>query len=141
MTTCSGPDCSRRVRADGLCDTHYRQARKGSPLTPIPVRKPYNFKAEPGACIGPNCNRPVRFAAVCDSHYRQLKAGKDLTEIRPYVKRPEARVFLREAALAFAQARGEYQIQTAERLLHRAALAWSRTPLLARAASTEGVAA
>jgi hypothetical protein len=33
--TCSGPECGRAVRRNGLCDTHDKQAKRGAKLIPI----------------------------------------------------------------------------------------------------------
>ena len=33
--TCRGPDCSRPVKAHGLCVSHYMQERRGRPLAAI----------------------------------------------------------------------------------------------------------
>lgn len=35
---CAGPGCARKARANGLCDSHYRQAQRGRELTPLPPR-------------------------------------------------------------------------------------------------------
>lgn len=35
MQTCSGPECNRATRRNGLCDTHSAMVRNGRPLIPI----------------------------------------------------------------------------------------------------------
>lgn len=35
--TCVAPECGRATRAVGMCDTHYRQARRG--VDPYPIRR------------------------------------------------------------------------------------------------------
>lgn len=35
MAECSFPNCGRKVECKGLCDTHFRQTKRGKPLTPI----------------------------------------------------------------------------------------------------------
>lgn len=35
VTACEGPSCTRDAVIGGLCDTHYRQKRRGRTLSPI----------------------------------------------------------------------------------------------------------
>jgi hypothetical protein len=36
---CWVPQCGRRRRSNGLCDTHYHQWQRGEPLRPAKLRK------------------------------------------------------------------------------------------------------
>lgn len=42
---CTGPNCDRPSKSGcgGLCDSHYRQARRGGPLRPL---RPYRSAAD-----------------------------------------------------------------------------------------------
>lgn len=44
MAECSFSNCGREVAIKGLCDTHYRQTKRGKPLTPIGS----SFNGRPG---------------------------------------------------------------------------------------------
>ena len=39
VLVCSGPECGMPARAQGLCDSHYRQQKLGQPLTVIIRRR------------------------------------------------------------------------------------------------------
>ena len=38
MITCWVPKCGRRARSCGLCDSHYRQWKRGEPVKPLKAR-------------------------------------------------------------------------------------------------------
>ncbi len=38
QTTCTGPECTRTAECKELCASHYAQARRGLPLTPLKER-------------------------------------------------------------------------------------------------------
>jgi len=65
---CCGPACSRGVRADGLCATHYQQQRRGCALRPIGGNGPR--VRLPGVLVSPACaaalekTGPTTYAAV-----------------------------------------------------------------------------
>ena len=73
---CSGPECDRPVRRNGLCDAHSRQQWLGKPLKPIfaKPRKPAGL-----TCSGPECARPTVGQGLCNAHYQQKQKGKELT--------------------------------------------------------------
>lgn len=61
---CSFAECNRTKVAKGLCGTHYEQAKRGRPLTPI-------RKRVSGDCSMDNCGNPAFCKGLCQSHYRQ----------------------------------------------------------------------
>ena len=67
--TCAEPSCTRRVKARGLCETHYeRQRTAGRP------------------CSHPGCARPIRAKGLCKTHYDRARnadrvcAARDCTQ-------------------------------------------------------------
>lgn len=65
---CSGPNCTRRVVAKGLCNAHYGQARNGkdlTPLPPLPARE----------CSVDGCARSdIKAKSLCRMHYQRMRA-------------------------------------------------------------------
>ncbi len=59
MATCTGPACDREARAEGLCLSHYKQRRRGRPLTPL--------RTEPGVKL-PGLTVSQRCAAKLEAH-------------------------------------------------------------------------
>ena len=94
---CQGPQCRRESHAKGLCDTHYRQMKKGNGTTAIGVaktkkrgkiRSKYNKKSEltgkitRARCSFPKCVKGAYCREVCRGHYSQLERNKALTPLQ-----------------------------------------------------------
>lgn len=88
MTPCNGPGpdgtrCPRPVRANGLCEAHRLQQRRGKPLAPIRPRRT--------GCSVPGCDRPHAARGYCSTHYKhweQDKLGKTRRYTRKAVPKP-----------------------------------------------------
>lgn len=63
---CSSDDCSRKRKARGLCDWHYREHRK----------------VDAPRCSFEGCEGPQVARGLCSGHYCQRKANKTLTPLR-----------------------------------------------------------
>jgi hypothetical protein len=63
---CSFPECSKAVRAKGLCMGHYKQRSLGKPLTPLKKTKP-----SVDGCYFPGCSGPHWGNGLCRTHNRQ----------------------------------------------------------------------
>ena len=80
--TCSRPGCPRRIKASGLCSTHYERRRKGDTRLDIrPTERGIHTR-----CTVPECHRSVSAKGLCRSHYEQARHGRPLKEPRPYAK-------------------------------------------------------
>lgn len=66
---CSISGCVNKVVAWGMCDLHYRQARRRGDV--LPARK-YNTQAGPGqrSCDSPGCLGVHHARGLCGRHYR-----------------------------------------------------------------------
>ncbi|MFJ3595600.1 hypothetical protein ACIPRU_03610 [Streptomyces sp. NPDC090126] len=84
--TCTGPECERRVRANGLCATHAQQKLRGRDLIPIGS---YIRPAKEG-CEFPECGRKHYAHGLCFQHYKQKRAGNDLKPIKADQKENES---------------------------------------------------
>jgi len=78
---CSVQECQRKVVARGLCDPHYRRARKaGEPMPPIKDRKST-------VCSVDECQQRAHSQGLCGTHARRLRLyGDPMVTTRPYVK-------------------------------------------------------
>ena len=81
--TCNGPGpdgtrCTRPVRANGLCEAHRLQQRRGKPLAPIRPRRT--------GCTWPGCDRPHTARGYCSTHYKHWEQDK-LGKTRRYVRK------------------------------------------------------
>jgi hypothetical protein len=74
--TCGFSGCDRISTSKGLCKTHQRQKREGSPLTPLRA-----YGAKP--CGFSGCARQARTHGLCPSHYAQHRKGQSLRPLRP----------------------------------------------------------
>ena len=76
MTTttdpCSFPGCGHKRYAKGLCLAHYRQQRRGEPLSPVARRTAGE------SCTVDGCDRPHRAGGLCTAHYAQQQRGQEL---------------------------------------------------------------
>lgn len=61
---CDHPDCLKRPRTHGLCQTHYLQARRKGLI------------GEPSKCIVEGCDKPVEARGLCFQHYRSATRAK-----------------------------------------------------------------
>jgi hypothetical protein len=61
---CEHPDCLKRPRTHGLCQTHYLQARRKGLI------------GEPSKCTIEHCNNPVEARGLCFQHYRSAARKK-----------------------------------------------------------------
>lgn len=68
VSQCSFPDCGRKVRVKKvqLCSGHWRQSRKGRPLTTLAFRSPIGKRSE---CLVDRCRRPASARGRCKIHY------------------------------------------------------------------------
>ena len=87
---CSYPECGRKVRAVGLCASHYRLRQEGKPLRPIKDYKIYARPA-PDKKICTTCDRVLR---VPEDFYTRQSGGpttacKDCTDL--YVRKWKVR--------------------------------------------------
>jgi hypothetical protein len=69
---CSFKGCSRKVRAKGLCKTHYENQKAGKTLKPIGKR------VQQKHCSFPECDRPHFSKGYCKSHDQQRRRGIEL---------------------------------------------------------------
>ena len=61
---CQHPDCLKRPRTHGYCQTHYLQARRKGLI------------GEPSKCIVEGCTKPVEARGRCFQHYRSASRAK-----------------------------------------------------------------
>lgn len=83
MTTCNGPGpdgarCPRPVRANGLCEAHRLQQRRGKPLAPIKPRRT--------GCSVDGCDMPHAARGYCSTHYKHWEQDK-LGKTRRYTRK------------------------------------------------------
>ena len=72
---CSGPDCSRPIKARGLCNPHHRQWLRGNALKPLRgARKP---------CKVTECRSLSHARGLCSKHYQRFKVGGSENITRP----------------------------------------------------------
>jgi len=81
MRLCEFQGCGREVVAKGLCDPHYRQAKRGLPLWPVGARP----KPPPLVCSFSGCGREVVARGLCSGHYEQRKQGQSLRALNPFL--------------------------------------------------------
>lgn len=84
--SCSFPGCSRQLSARGYCNTHYRQARTGRELTPLP-----ELPLRP--CAYYDCGRQQYAHGLCNQHRAMELAGKGLRPIQPLPGSPAERLY------------------------------------------------
>ena len=72
---CSFEGCGRRPHGNGMCNTHYKQAKRGEPLTAFQAR------VKGASCDFPGCDRPRNGRGLCDTHYKQDVGGGVLRPI------------------------------------------------------------
>lgn len=65
MNGCSVASCGRKVRAQGLCDSHYQRQRRGRPVD-APLRS-YGGTG----CSVAGCERRHTAGGLCGSHWHQ----------------------------------------------------------------------
>ena len=82
---CSFEGCERKMKARGLCNTHYEQQRRGLPLQPI-----VTVSNAGKVCSFPRCGRRVTARGLCTGHYWQSKNRAVLKPLRPRRKKLEA---------------------------------------------------
>lgn len=71
QSTCSMPDCTRRVLARGLCGAHYQRLMlHGHVLPTTPIRQRY---APDAICSILDCGRPVKSRGLCSMHYQRAR--------------------------------------------------------------------
>lgn len=84
--TCVGPDCTRTEKApsnsggliDGLyCIGHYKQHRRGGPLTRL-----RDWRREPTLCTFDGCTNRRNAKGLCGGHYRMKGRGEELRPLR-----------------------------------------------------------
>lgn len=68
---CSVAGCDRKHRAKGLCDSHYRQLRRGQELRPLQIFDPSI------RCAADECDRKIDAKGLCSTHYSQSRVYKD----------------------------------------------------------------
>jgi len=61
-----------------MCNRHYQQWLKNTPLTARPPNKP----VPDARCSGPECGDVVRGKGLCAGHYQQARRGATLTVLR-----------------------------------------------------------
>jgi hypothetical protein len=61
---CKHPDCLKRPRAHGFCQTHYLQARR------------LGLLGEQSECSVEGCTKPVEAKGLCFTHYRKATRVK-----------------------------------------------------------------
>lgn len=76
---CSFDGCGRPRRANGLCNAHYKQAKRGAVLKKPMPRYPPGTK-----CGFVGCGRPVKSSGLCDTHSKQARDGVALRPIRAW---------------------------------------------------------
>jgi hypothetical protein len=67
MKSCSVPGCARKVRARGLCDSHYQRHRRGQTVT-TPLRS-YGITG----CSTDGCAREHAAGGLCYYHWSQAR--------------------------------------------------------------------
>lgn len=77
---CTGPQCDRKVRANGLCDTHLAQSYRHGADNLIPIGS-YKRPAKEG-CDFPECGRKHYGHGLCFQHYKAKRAGRELKPIK-----------------------------------------------------------
>ena len=78
--TCAFKGCSRDVKAKGLCNGHYQQARSGKELRALqPGSRTKNLGKK---CAFLGCTRDAICKGLCDGHYQQKRAGKELAPLQ-----------------------------------------------------------
>lgn len=70
---CSFEDCNRKYEAKGLCAMHYRQQRRGRPLTAEGAASKDRY------CDFDPCGRRRTSTGLCQGHTDQQRKGEELT--------------------------------------------------------------
>lgn len=77
MTACSVAGCDRKVRARGLCDSHYQRQRRGRPVE-APLR---DYGAQ--GCAVPGCGGRHTAGGYCHHHWRQGRQPRRFRQRTP----------------------------------------------------------
>ena len=81
MRTCSVPNCDRKYKAKGYCQTHYKRLQNGEDMD-APIREYEYGGTKPRRvetwCTHPGCDREHEAKGFCNMHYQRLKNGKDM---------------------------------------------------------------
>lgn len=72
---CAFESCARPVHCRGLCDGHYQQQRKGSPLKPL---RQVTKGGSAGPCRMQDCDRKAEAKNLCGPHYFRHLRGKEV---------------------------------------------------------------
>lgn len=70
---CPGPECTRRMVLNGMCEGHNRQVKQGRPLAALKVYKPRGSQTE---CRLTHCPRGARYDGLCNTHYERRRLGR-----------------------------------------------------------------
>jgi hypothetical protein len=70
MLTCASPDCTKPVRAKGLCGPHYaKQHRRGNEANPVQDAR---------RCRAKGCERAAKAKGLCSPHYMRNRRGEPI---------------------------------------------------------------
>lgn len=69
MKTCSFSICDKKLKAKGLCSTHYKQQLRGENLYLLPRIK---------LCSMPNCGEKVKALGFCSMHHARKRFGRPM---------------------------------------------------------------
>ena len=86
---CTFPDCGRRLKRHGLCDTHSKQQARGETLHPIRNYSSAGPKHE--GCKADGCPALHYSNGYCCKHYQRLRRGVLDTAVDRKPKAPKAK--------------------------------------------------
>lgn len=107
-STCTFPDCGRRVVGGGLCGGHYKQHRLGKPLTKLQTYKSKAPRSNGVTCEVDFCEATAVYATHCRPHRRQFLAGQPFTPVKKSIRG----VALKERLSATVERQGDCLIWT-----------------------------
>ena len=102
-STCSFPECGRKVVGWGLCGGHYKQQSLGKSLTRLQTYKSKAPRSNGAICEVEFCDAPVVFVTHCKPHRRQFLTGEPFTP----TKTPISGVSLGERLAATVKRQGD----------------------------------
>lgn len=80
---CDFKDCDRKHYANGLCQSHDTQRKRGLELRALSTYMRTAPLKEKVPCTFDGCDKPSRYKGLCSGHNNQMNRGQELRPLRP----------------------------------------------------------